>query len=318
MTFREAEAKIETLHGRLEAMPSRPNRFVVLRSLAATTTERRALCAVQNRLEQDLAPWTDRGAVEVIVTRLNLNFEIGRVSEIDARIRDNEFVEAVKGLPLAGIEAAARRFGAKTTLTAWDPKWRPNSAQFADEVRAGLIPLRTKLLHIRRVLEAEVYDPPTEADQARVAAEMARFARERAAFAEDADRARPTPTHIAEVREATFRAGVADLKRFDGHFALGDLMGRLDAKSGRGSAQAGRALPGAAASPRPAAGRERLFADARAAADLGAAALQAFRDDLSKDENTALATIFDDLIARVEAAAQRYVPPGDHASGARA
>lgn len=162
ISLREAEVKIAELHGRLEPDDAHPNRFCVRSDRAVTTIERRQLCAVRDRLEQQLAPASKRSHVEAVVNRLLLGFDLGRgPSEENATTLNNEFVEACAGLPLAAIHAAAERFRTATTLRAWNPAYRPNPGQFADEAREGMIPMRRQVLHIRRILEAEVYEPPT-------------------------------------------------------------------------------------------------------------------------------------------------------------
>ena len=172
----EAEVKIEELHGRLEAHPAHPNRFCVPRPMAATTTEQRQLCAVRERLERDLAPCEDARQVEAAVARLLLGFDLGRgLAPEDAEDLRAEYVEAVAGLPLVAVVEAAARFRRGKTLTAWKRGYRPNTGEFAEEARVGLEALRVKLIRTCRVLEAEVYDPPTENDKAKVAAAMAKF-----------------------------------------------------------------------------------------------------------------------------------------------
>ena len=176
ITRQDAEAKIVALHGNLEAHPVLPNRFCVRSDTAATTTERQQLSAVRERLERQLEPCRQVEHVEVVVGRLLLGFDLARgFSDDDAADLRAEYVEAVSGLSLAAIHGAASRFRAGKTLTPWKRGFRPNPGELAEEARAGMVPVRLRLLQVRRVLEAELYDPPTEADRAKVATELARL-----------------------------------------------------------------------------------------------------------------------------------------------
>ncbi len=105
------EAKIETFHGRLERHPVHPTRYCVRSDRAVTTTERRALSDVAERLEADLVPWTDRRQVDAIVSRILLGFEQGRGRGDEAdEVLIAEYIDGLKGLPLRAIQAAARAF----------------------------------------------------------------------------------------------------------------------------------------------------------------------------------------------------------------
>lgn len=191
----------------------------------------------------ELAPWReeargreqispDRVAVDAIVTRVLLGFEQGRGrddEENDKLIA--EYISAVKGLPLAAIHAAAERFRSGETLLPWSKRFRPSPAEFAAEVREGLIPLRTRLLHIRRVLEAEVYDVPTPEQRAEVAkAAEAHLQRMRQT---DSNRHRAeTPAEIARAQRAKLDEDLARL-RATGHGPdIGRLIAHYDRRHG--------------------------------------------------------------------------------------
>ena len=151
----QVEARISALHGRLEAHPVLPTRYSVRRDRAATTAERRVLSDVAERLNAELSAASNPAHVDVVVTRVLLGFEQGRGRGDDENeVLIAEYVSALKDLPLAAIHAAAERFRSGDTLLPWSKRFRPSPAEFAAETRGGLIPLRTRLLHIRRVLEA--------------------------------------------------------------------------------------------------------------------------------------------------------------------
>ncbi|WP_391925320.1 hypothetical protein [Streptomyces massasporeus] len=192
----------------------------------------------------ELAPWReeargreaispDRVAVDAIVTRVLLGFEQGRGrddEENDKLIA--EYISAVKGLPLAAIHTAAERFRSGDTRLPWSKRFRPSPAEFAAEAREGLIPLRTQLLHIRRVLDAEIYDVPTAEQRAEVAkAAEAHLQRMRQA---DSNRHRAeTPAEIARAQRAKLDEDIARL-RATGHGPdIGRLMARLDQRQGQ-------------------------------------------------------------------------------------
>lgn len=151
------------------------------RAHAATPAERHALSAAKNRLDRELEPWANRDHVDAVISRMLLGFELGKVSSQANIVRlVAEYIESVKGLPFSEIYAAAARFRSGETRTRWKPGFRPNTAEFAAEVREGLVKLRTDLLHINRVLGAEVYDPPTQEQQDAVKKAAADYVRTRA------------------------------------------------------------------------------------------------------------------------------------------
>ena len=172
------------------------------------------------------------------VARILLGFEQGRGrGEVENALLVNEYVEALEGLPLAVIHAAADRFRNRTTLLRWDPAWRPSPAQFADEARQGLIPLRAQLVHIRQILAAEVVEPPSETDRAKVAAIAANWRDTRAATDAEREQARPAPEEVAQAREAHLHHLGAQLRDAADGATLGRLMGRLEAKAPRQGAE---------------------------------------------------------------------------------
>ncbi|WP_244538788.1 MULTISPECIES: hypothetical protein [unclassified Methylobacterium] len=166
------------------------------------------------------------------MTRVLLGFEQGRGRGDDENeVLIAEYVAALKALPLAAIHAAAERFRSGETLRPWVKRWRPSPAEFADEAREGLIPLRTQLLRIRRVLEAEIYDVPTAEQRAEVAkAAEAHLQRMREA---DSNRHRAeTPAEIAQAQRAKLDEDLARL-RATGHGPdIGRLIAHYDRRHG--------------------------------------------------------------------------------------
>ncbi|MGH1574347.1 hypothetical protein ACRAWG_31460 [Methylobacterium sp. P31] len=210
------------------------------RDRAATTTERQALSAVCDLLEAELAPWReqargregispDRVAVDAIITRVLLGFEQGRgrgEDENDTLVA--EYISAVKGLPLAAIHAAAERFRG-VTLLPWSRRFRPSPAEFAAEVREGLVPLRARLLHVRRVLEAEIYDVPTAAQREEVA-RAAEAHLQRMRQVEPRQHRPETPAEIARAREAKLHEDLARLREAGRGPDIGRLIARIEAR----------------------------------------------------------------------------------------
>lgn len=226
------EAKISELHGRLEAHPVLPTRYCVRRDRAVSTSERQQLSDVAGRLSAELSASSNPAHVDTVVTRVLLGFEQGRGRGDDENeVLIAEYVSALKALPLAAIHAAAERFRSGETLLPWVKRWRPSPAEFAAEVREGLIPLRTRLLHIRRVLDAEIYDVSTPEQRAEVAkAAEAHLQRMRQA---EAARHRPeTPAEIARAQRAKLDEDFARLRETGHGPDIGRLIARLDQRQG--------------------------------------------------------------------------------------
>ncbi|MBB2959869.1 hypothetical protein FHU13_000230 [Methylobacterium sp. R2-1] len=218
------------MHGKLAPVDGQPTRFCVPRALAATTAERRALSDVAERLKAELAPSQRRELVDALVSRVLLGFEQGRGRGADEEeVLVSEYISALKDLPLAGIQRASERFRNGMTLLPWSRRWRPSPAEFAAEVREGLIPLRAKLVHIRQILEAEVYEPPTDEDRAKVA-EIAASWLNRGGEAEPG-RPRPSPEAVAAAREDVLHEAGAKFREVASGGSLAQLAARLDAKA---------------------------------------------------------------------------------------
>ena len=138
---------------------------------------RRAFAApVRERAEALLEPCHDKLLIEAVISQFLIPYDTARESdEVSTEARNERFVKAVMGQPLGAIRAAVERFDSASTILSASPSFRPKPAEFAAEVKAGLTGLRKKLVHVRRILAAEVYDPPTaeqlaEVEKARKAA----------------------------------------------------------------------------------------------------------------------------------------------------
>lgn len=198
--------------------------------MAATTAERHALSAVAERVKAELAPSRRPELIDATVTRVLLGFEQGRGrGEVEEDALLAEYVAALKDLPLAGIHGAAERFRSGTTLLPWSRRWRPSPAEFAAEAREGLIPLRAKLVHIRQILEAEVYEPPLDEDRAKVQAAAAAWLN-RGGDAEPG-RPRPTPEAIAAAREDALHEVGARFRETAAGGHLAQLAARIKTKA---------------------------------------------------------------------------------------
>jgi len=223
--------RIEALHGCLEAHPVHPTRYCVRSDRAATTLERQAISAAVARLEAELAPWSNPKHVDAVVTRIFIGFEKGRGQDDDDQgVTVAEYVEAMRALPLAAIVAAADRFRSGTTRLPWNRRFRPSPAEFAAEAREGVIQVRTRLLHARRVLDAEVIEIPTQAQRDAVA-EAARVHMQRVSSGEGVSQhRRETPAEISAVRDAQIRDSVERLREAGRGPEIGRLMAHLDAR----------------------------------------------------------------------------------------
>ncbi|MGU3384426.1 hypothetical protein ACLBYG_07960 [Methylobacterium sp. D53M] len=202
------------------------------RDRAVSTTERQQLCALAERLRAELTAASNPRHVDVVVTRVLLGFEQGRGRGDDENeVLIAEYVSALKALPLAAIHAAAERFRSGEALRPWSKRFRPSPAEFAEEVREGLIPLKRQLLHIRHVLEAEIYDEPTAEQRAEVA-KVAEAHLKRMRQTEPERRRAETPAEIARAQRAKLDEDLARL-RATGHGPdIGRLMARLDQRQG--------------------------------------------------------------------------------------
>ena len=228
----QVEAKISALHGALETHPVLPTRYCVRRDRAASITERQQLSGVAERLSAELSASSNPRHVDTVVTRVLLGFEQGRGrSDDENEVLIAEYVSALKGFPLAAIHAAAERFRGKTLLP-WSRRFRPSPAEFAAEVSEGLIPLRTRLLHIRRVLEADVYDVPT-AEQREEVAQAAKAHLQRMRQADPERRRVETPAEISAARESRLREQLARLREAGRGPDIGRLTAHLDARRGQ-------------------------------------------------------------------------------------
>ncbi|WP_457104329.1 hypothetical protein [Methylobacterium sp. P5_C11] len=190
------------------------------------------LSDVAERLNAELTAASNPRHVDTVVTRVLLGFEQGRGRGDDENeVLIAEYVSALKDLPLAAIHAAAERFRNGKTLRPWVKRWRPSPAEFADEVREGLIPLRTQLLHIRRVLDAEVYDVPTPEQRAEVA-RAAEAHLQRMRQAEPQRHRVETPAEIARAQRAKLNEDLARLRETGHGPDIGRLIARLDQRQG--------------------------------------------------------------------------------------
>ena len=165
-----------------------------------------------------------------MVSRVLLGFEQGRGRGADEEeVLVSEYIAALKDLPLAGIHGAAERFRDGTTLLPWVRRWRPSPAEFAAEAREGLIPKRALLVQIRRILEAEVYDPPTDEDRAKVQAAAAAWLN-RGGDAEPG-RPRPSPEALAAAREDALHEMGALFRETAAGGHLAQLAARIKSKA---------------------------------------------------------------------------------------
>ncbi|WHQ72549.1 hypothetical protein KEC54_13840 [Methylorubrum extorquens] len=229
-TLNPVEAKISALHGKLAPVDGQPTRFCVPRAMAATTAERRALSDVAERLRAELAPSQRRDHVDAMVSRVLLGFEQGRGRGAEEEeVLISEYISALKDLPLAGIHGAAERFRSGTTLLPWSRRWRPSPAEFAAEAREGLIPKRAKLVHIRQIIEAEVYEPPSDEDRAKVQAAAAAWLNRGGET--EPGRPSPSPEALAAAREDALHEMGARFRETAAGGHLAQLAARLDAKA---------------------------------------------------------------------------------------
>ncbi|GJD92899.1 hypothetical protein [Methylobacterium iners] len=234
----ELEATISAFHGRLEPHPVLPHRFCVPRGAAPTTQERQQLCDVRARLEAQLEPCHDELAIEAVVGQYLLGYEQGRGgSDLNTAALNGRYVKALSGFPLAAIQAAVDRLDSARPLIPRKPTFRPNPAEMAEEVRAGTIAVRARLVHVRQVLEAEVYDPPTEAQKAKVAAAAAEFLKTRRVPLDDRGDAfndgrtiehEPVPGRAEERERQALAQQLAGLREAGTDPGLGRLMSNLD------------------------------------------------------------------------------------------
>ncbi|MGU3387197.1 hypothetical protein ACLBYG_21995 [Methylobacterium sp. D53M] len=174
-----------------------------------------------------MAPWSNRDHVDAVFSRMMKGFELGHgMSEADRQVRNGEYIDAVKGLPLSAVIGAAERFRSGETLTAWKKDKRPTSAQFADEAKAGLVPARAKLVKLRHVLDAEIYEQPSEDARRKVGEAMEAFLRGRKP-PQEPGRPVPSEAEVSAAQVAALREHGARLTRSASGGGLDHLMARL-------------------------------------------------------------------------------------------
>jgi hypothetical protein len=178
-----------------------------------------------------LAPWSNRNHVDAIVSRILLGFEQGRGrGDEEAEILAAEYVAALKGLPLAAIHGAADRFRSGETRLPWNRRFRPSPAEFAAEAREGLLPVRVRLLHARRVLDAEVFTVKTQAERDAVD-EATKAYLQRVPSGDGAGpHRREAPAEIRAARDAQIRDSVERLREAGRGPEIGRLLDHLNAR----------------------------------------------------------------------------------------
>lgn len=176
------------------------------------------------------------------MSRIFLGFEKGRgQDDEDQGITVAEYIEAMRGLPLAAVHAAADRFRTGQTRLPWNKGFRPTPAQFAAEAREGVIQVRTRLLHARRVLDAEVIHVPTQAERDEVARVAAAHLKRIPLSDGPGQHRQESPREIQAAREAQIRDQVERLRRSGDGPEIGSLIEHLDAR--RAGPQGGNAQP---------------------------------------------------------------------------
>ena len=223
------EALIEECRGYLEPVPGRPTAYCVPPHKAVTTTRRQQLTDERRLLERRLAPCTNRKHVEGVVTALLSCFDIGRgPSDDDIDLQDGQYAKAVEGLPFWAIRAGAERFRSGETLLPWNRRFRPTTAEFRAEIRAGMNDEVAASIWLDRLLNAEVAYVPTEEEQAKVAAAAASWLNRGGET--EPGRPRPSPEAVAAAREDVLHEHGAKFREV-AVGSLAQLAARLDAKA---------------------------------------------------------------------------------------
>ena len=178
-----------------------------------------------------MAPWSNPKHVDAVVSRIFIGFDRGRGQvDDDQGVTVAEYVQAMKGLPLAAIVAAADRFRSGTTRLPWNWRFRPSPAEFAAEAREGVILVRTRLLHARRVLDAEVFEVQTQAQRDAVSAAFQAHMQQVPTGEGPGQHRRETPVEVRAARDAQVRDLVERLREAGRGPDIGRLMAHLDAR----------------------------------------------------------------------------------------
>jgi hypothetical protein len=89
------------------------------------------------------------------------------------------YLETLNDQPTWAVEEAVNRFRRKKNLTPWTPGKMPDEAQMSAEVEAIIAPLVTELRRITEILRAEVYQPMSDADRAKMDKAIAEWTAQR-------------------------------------------------------------------------------------------------------------------------------------------
>jgi len=168
VTPREIAGLLDRMTSRIERLPG--NRFQIAADRAPGDDEKDRLRA-RNRAVTHLLARPLVEDIEKAIAALLTLFPADYSSSQGARAIVRQFAEALKRFPLWAVHEACRqvRDGVAPGVKA---AFAPKPPQLA-QICAGLIaPLNAEQARIRSVLDAEVYSPPTEEEQARVAGQF--------------------------------------------------------------------------------------------------------------------------------------------------
>jgi len=149
---------------RLEDKPGDFKRKLLSASLAPVGGEREALETRRAELRRSLTPTPGKQANDCILLLISGAPAFG-MSERETEAKVLLYAEALAGEPTWAIEQARQRFAKGGWVSPWDGKGCPSSANVVAECRAITLAVEQEIYKLSQVLDAEIVDNDTTADE---------------------------------------------------------------------------------------------------------------------------------------------------------
>lgn len=165
-------------HGRLEEVPGDFRKKAIAASHSPSDAERKAMREYGLELRQRLAGGGLANSSPV-ARLVNAWPSYGADAKSTAVVVKG-YVEVLMSLPMWAVEQAVERFRSNRATVKWDAGKMPAEPLVVEETRAITAPLDLDLARITAVLRAEVYQPMSEADRAKMDKAIADWTAKRA------------------------------------------------------------------------------------------------------------------------------------------
>lgn len=164
-------------HGRLEAVPGDFRKKAIASSRGPSDGERQALREYGLELRQKLAGGGFDNSAPV--AHLVDAWPAYGATAKSAVATVKGYVEALASYPTWAVTEAVERFRSNRVTTAWTAGKIPDQPQVVAEVRAVTAPLADELARITEILRAEVYQPMSDVDRAKMDKAIAEWTAQR-------------------------------------------------------------------------------------------------------------------------------------------